>query len=69
MAESSQRAPMKKTSDIWSTAPRGIPAFPGKVRVTEAIARIAAIAGSGWGTCSLGNGAMTRMILSGRIER
>jgi hypothetical protein len=69
MAESYQRVLMRKTSDIWSTALRGIPAFPGNVRVTEAIARIAAIAGSGWGSCSLGNGAMIRMNLNGRIER
>jgi FkbM family methyltransferase len=69
MTANSEHAPMTKTSDIWSTALRGIPAFPGKVRVTDALARIAAIVGSSWGTCSLGNGATIRMNLSDRIER
>jgi FkbM family methyltransferase len=69
MTENSQRTPMKHTADIWSLALNGIPTFRGKVHITDTLARLAAIAGDGWGTCSPGNGATIRVNLSDRIER
>jgi FkbM family methyltransferase len=69
VAENSQRAATKPSADIWSAALSSIPLFPGKVRVTDLLARIAAITGGGWGTRSLGNDATIRLDLSDRIER
>jgi len=60
---------MRRRADICSMALSGSPPFPGKVRVTNALARIAAITSAGWGTCSLGDGATIRVNLNDRIER
>jgi FkbM family methyltransferase len=60
---------MRRRADICSIALGGSPLFPGKVRMTNALARIAAITSAGWGTCSLGDGATIRVNLNDRIER
>ena len=69
MNRNSQSAPMGRAADMCSIALSGIPAFPGKIRIANALARIAAIEGRGWGTCSLGGGATIRLNLTDRIER
>jgi FkbM family methyltransferase len=60
---------MRQTADLCSRALSFTPGFPGKVRLTDAMARIAASTGKTWGTCSPGNGGMVRVNLHDRIER
>jgi len=69
MAENNQLAGAHRTADIWSATLSGIPAFRGRGRMTDAFARIALIAGNGWGTCSPAAGATLRVNLADRIER
>jgi len=60
---------MKQKADICSLALSLTPSFTRKVRVTDAIARIAASIGRTCGTCSLGEGTVIRVNLRDRIER
>ena len=69
MTGNKHQASSKPGADICSVALRSMPPFRGKVRVTDALARIASITGGGWGTCALGTGATLRVNLSDRIER
>jgi len=69
MAENSPQAPHRKTADAWSAMLSGIPVFRGRGRMTDTLARIASIAGDGWGICSPANGASLRVNLADRIER
>ena len=60
---------MRQRADTSSKILSLIPSFPGKVRLTDAIARVAASTGRGRGTCSPGNGVMIDVNLYDRIER
>ena len=60
---------MRQTVDLCSRVLSFTPGFAGKVRLTDAIARIAASTGKTWGTCSPGIGGMIRVNLRDRIER
>ena len=63
------RLQMRETADICSRVLKLTPQFPGKVRLTDAVARIAASTTAPWGTCSPEKGAMIRVNLNDRIER
>jgi len=60
---------MRQTADICSKILSLAPGFPGKVRLTDAIARVASSTGRGWGKCSPGSGATIQVDLHDRIER
>lgn len=60
---------MRRVADTWSIALGRIPAFRGKTHIVNALARIIGMGSTGWGTCSLGNGASIRVDLKDRIER
>ena len=60
---------MKQKPDICSLALSLTPRFPGKVRITDAIARITASTGRNYGTCSPATGTVIRVNLRDRIER
>jgi FkbM family methyltransferase len=66
---SDESCEMRQTADLCSRVLSFTPGFAGKVRLTDAIARIAASTGKTWGTCSPGNGGMIRVNLHDRIER
>jgi FkbM family methyltransferase len=69
MPKNHQHDRMRRTADLLSIALNHTPRFPGRYRFTDAIARMVASKGTGWGTCSPGNGALLRVNLGDRIER